>query len=404
MKLPVLGVESSGLLVQGFKAAGIPCGIKKGNKKDLALIYTETPAVIAGVFTKNKVKAAPIIVEIERIKGGECSAIIINSGNANACTGKRGIKDARNMANLAAKVLGTKNDNVMVASTGVVGEPIPMDKIERAVPHLAKGLSPVGWFEAAEAIMTTDTFPKLAMEEGRVGGRPVRIVGIAKGAGMISPDMATMLAFVVTDAVMDRRTLQVLLRRAVNRSFNRITVDGDESTNDMVLMLANGLAGNKSFKTQDSIFKTFQGMLDRLCLKLAHMIVKDGEGATKFLEIRVKGGRTESDAIKAARSVANSLLVKTAFFGEDLNWGRIMVALGSSGVDLDANKVNINLGKLPIVRGGVATGGEKVAKRYMKERDIEVTIDLKMGDKSAVIWTTDLSCDYVKINANKYSR
>jgi glutamate N-acetyltransferase/amino-acid N-acetyltransferase len=401
MKLPALGVESSGIFVQGFKAAGMPCGIKKDKKKDLALIYTETPAVVAGVFTKNKVKAAPVVIDIERIKEKKCNAVIINSGNANACTGKKGIKDAREMTSLAAKALGVKSDHVMVASTGVIGEPLPMDKIGRATSHLASGLSTSGWLEAAEAIMTTDTFPKVAMEEGRVGGRPVRVIGIAKGAGMIAPDMATMLAFVVTDAAIEKRTLQTLLRRAVNRSFNMITVDGDTSTNDMVLMLANGLAGNKRFKVQDSMFGIFQSMLDRLCLKLAHMIVKDGEGATKFLEIKVKGGRTEGDAVKAARAVANSLLVKTAFFGEDANWGRIMVALGSSGVDVDANRVNIYLGKLPIVRGGVATGRGKEAKRFMKERNIEVTIDLKMGDKGAVIWTTDLSCDYVKINATR---
>jgi glutamate N-acetyltransferase/amino-acid N-acetyltransferase len=337
---------------------------------------------------------------MERIRGGRCGAVIINSGNANACTGRRGARDARRMAGEAAKALGIAPELLFVASTGVIGEPLPVERIIKGAPRLAKRVSPTGWREAAEAIMTTDTFPKLVQEEGVIGGAPVRILGVAKGSGMIAPDMATMLAFIVTDAAIEQSELQSVLRSAVKRSFNRITVDGESSTNDMVLLLANGVAGNKRVRAGSSGLRQFSEMVERVCVQLATLIVKDGEGATKLLEIRVKGAKSEGDAVKAARRIANSLLVKTAFFGEDANWGRIMAALGSAGVEMEPESVNISLGRVPIVRGGRATGREGEAVKVIREREIKLTVDLRVGGGEATVRSTDLSYDYVRINAS----
>ncbi|MCP3678163.1 MAG: bifunctional glutamate N-acetyltransferase/amino-acid acetyltransferase ArgJ, partial [Deltaproteobacteria bacterium] len=300
--------EESGA-VPGFSAGSIACGIKKGRKRDLTLIVSKTPAVVAGVFTRNRVKAAPLLLTMERVKGGRCGAVIINSGNANACTGKRGMRDAVRMAGEAAKALGVEPEEVLVASTGVIGEPLPVDRIIKGVPRLAKRVSSslAGWRDAAEAIMTTDTFPKLVQEEGVICGTPISILGVAKGSGMIAPDMATMLAFFVTDAAIEQSELQSVLRSAVKRSFNRITVDGESSTNDTVLLLANGAAGNGRVRAGSSGLKQFSKMVERICVQLATLIVKDGEGATKFLEIRVKGAKSEGEAVKAARRIANSL-------------------------------------------------------------------------------------------------
>ena len=388
--------------VPGFSAGSIACGIKKGRKRDLALIVSETPAVVAGVFTRNRVKAAPLLLTMERIRGGRCGAVIINSGNANACTGRRGARDARRMAGEAAKALGIAPELLFVASTGVIGEPLPVERIIKGAPRLAKRVSSsvAGWREAAEAIMTTDTFPKLVQEEGVIGGAPVRILGVAKGSGMIAPDMATMLAFIVTDAAIEQSELQSVLRSAVKRSFNRITVDGESSTNDMVLLLANGVAGNKRVRAGSSGLRQFSEMVERVCVQLATLIVKDGEGATKLLEIRVKGAKSEGDAVKAAKRIANSLLVKTAFFGEDANWGRIMAALGSAGVEMEPESVNISLGRVPIVRGGRATGREGEAVKVIREREIKLTVDLRVGGGEATVRSTDLSYDYVRINAS----
>jgi len=383
-------------------AGSIACGIKKGRARDLALIVSETPAVVAGVFTKNRVKAAPLLLTRERVEGGVCRAVIINSGNANACTGKRGMRDAVKMAGESAKAIGVEPEEVLVASTGVIGEPLPLDKIVKGVPRLAKRVAPstAGWREAAEGIMTTDTFPKLVQEDGVIGGTPIKLIGVAKGSGMIAPDMATMLAFVVTDAAVEQRELQSVLRRAVKRSFNRITVDGESSTNDTVLLLANGAAGNGRLRAGSAGLKQFSAMVERVCDHLATLIVKDGEGATKLLEIRVKGAKSEGDAVKVAKRIANSLLVKTAFFGEDANWGRIMAALGSAGVEMEPDIVNIFLGAVPIVRGGVATGREGEAAKVIREREITLTVDLRVGDGEATVKTTDLSYDYVRINGS----
>ncbi len=393
-------VNRKPITVNGFKAGGVACGIKKGRKKDLALIYSETPVIVAGVFTKNKIKAASVILNMEKVKNGICNAIIVNSGNANACTGKKGVKDALKTASLTAKHLAVDQDNVMIASTGVIGNFLPMDKIKKSIPNLVKALSPYGWERAAEAIMTTDTYPKLAIEEGRIGGKQIKILGIAKGSGMIAPNMATMLSFLVTDAAIGKGALRSALKSSVALTFNKITIDGDCSTNDMVIALANGIAANKRIGAKGPDLEQFKGIMKRLCLKLAHMIVKDGEGATKSAKVMVKGAKTPSDAHMAARAIAESLLVKTALFGEDANWGRMMAALGHSGADIDPDKVRLSIGRVPVVRNGSATGKDIEASKEMKSEDIKITVDLKMGSSSDVIWTSDISYDYVKINAS----
>jgi len=402
-------VKLSNLFVPGFKAAGIACGIKKNGNKDLALIYSEVPAVAAAVFTTNKIKAAPVLIDIQRIKKGLCQAVIINSGNANACTGKKGLDAAVKTVTLLEKQLGIKKGLVMVSSTGVIGEPLPIDKIKKGIPTLNSQLSTLnaayGWGNAAEAIMTTDAFPKIVVEKGKVGDKEITILGIAKGAGMICPDMATMLAYIATDATIERKTLQTALNKAVDKSLNSITVDGDTSTNDTVLLLANGKAGNREVRSQESgvrskDYKTFRNMLERVCLKLAHMIVRDGEGATKFLEIKVKGAKTKMDAKQTAMTIANSLLVKTAFFGEDANWGRIMAAIGRAGIDVKSDRISIYFDNIPVVKKGNGVGRDKEVSKIIKKRDICLTIDLGLGKTEKTVWASDLSYDYVKINAS----
>ena len=402
---PLPRFSGSRFSVPGFKAAGIACGIKKNNKKDLALIFSEAPATVAGLFTTNKIKAAPVLVDMQRIKKGVCHAVIINSGNANACTGKKGMTAAVKTVTLIEKALGIKKGLAMVSSTGVIGELLPVvNGIEKGIPKLIDALSEEGWDNAAKAIMTTDAFPKIAFEKGKIDGKEVSMLGIAKGAGMICPDMATMLAYIVTDAAVEQNALQNALKNAVNKSFNSITVDGDTSTNDTVLALANGKAGNrpvgsKQYAVSSKDYKTFCGMLEKVCLKLAHMIVRDGEGATKFLEIKVKGAKKEADAKNIALVIANSLLVKTAFFGEDANWGRIMAAIGRAGVDIIGEKISIYFNNTPVVKNGSGTSRDKEADKVIKKKDICLTVDLGMGKAGATVWTTDLTYEYVKINA-----
>src|SRR3989304_832612 len=399
-------VKLSNLFVPGFKAAGIACGIKKNGSKDLALIYSETPAVTAGMFTKNKIKAAPVLLDMQMIKKGLCQAVIINSGNANACTGKKGMAAALKTASLLEKKVGIENGLAMVSSTGVIGELLPiMNGLEKGIPKLGNVLSVNGWSDSAEAIMTTDAFPKVAIEKGKIGGKEITILGIAKGAGMICPNMATMLAFIATNAAIERRTLQSALKKAVDKSFKCITVDGDTSTNDTVLILANGKAGNREVRSQESgvrskDYKTFCNMLERVCLKLAHMIVRDGEGATKFLEIKVKGAKTKMDAKQTAMTIANSLLVKTAFFGEDANWGRIMAAIGRAGIDVKSDRISIYFDNIPVVKKGNGVGRDKEVSKIIKKRDICLTIDLGLGKTEKTVWASDLSYNYVKINAS----
>ncbi|MBI5192172.1 MAG: bifunctional glutamate N-acetyltransferase/amino-acid acetyltransferase ArgJ [Nitrospirae bacterium] len=383
---------------KGFLASGIYAGIKRTEKPDLSIIYSEQEATAAGVFTINKVKAPPVILTQRYIKKGIARAIVVNSGNANACTGKQGMIDAEEMAELTAKALSIKKGEVYVSSTGVIGEPLPMEKIRASIGKAVEALSAIGGDMAAAGIMTTDTFPKKIAVRGMVGGKMITVGGIAKGSGMIHPKMATMLAFITTDAVLDKRTLSGALKRAVDKSFNRITVDGDTSTNDMAICLANGMAGNNSLKGKELEF--FQEMLDFVCYTLGRMIVKDGEGATKLVEIKVKGAKNIKDAEKVGFAVANSNLVKTALFAADPNWGRIMAAIGYSGAAICEEKIAIFFDKTKFVNNGIGRGKDieqKVAE-VMRQKEYTITIDLNSGDAEANILTSDLTYDYVKIN------
>jgi len=378
---------------QGFKAAGLACGIKESGKKDLALIFSQVPAKAAAVFTSNKIKAAPLEVSRRHLSNGVAQAIIINSGNANACTGRQGFDDALQMAQSVAEPLKISPQDVLVASTGVIGNFLPMVKIKEGVKRAIQSLTDQGSSNAAEAIMTTDTFPKEIAFEFEIEGRRVRIGGIAKGSGMIAPNMATMLAFLTTDVKIDEPFLKDCLKRAVDSSFNTITVDGQMSTNDMVAILANGMVGNKELGL-------FEEALHLVCQELAKMIVKDGEGATKFVEIVIEGAMSQDQAKGIALAIANSNLVKTAFYGEDANWGRIMAALGSSGGEIDPDKIEIFFGTERIVVQGVGIpyDQDKVSQ-ILKSPEIQVTVNLNLGQAQARVWTTDLSPEYVKINA-----
>jgi glutamate N-acetyltransferase/amino-acid N-acetyltransferase len=386
---------------RGFRAAGLYCGIRKA-KKDLALIFSDSPAIVAGVFTLNKTQAAPILVDkLQLKKTNLCSAVVVNSGNANACTGERGLNDAWTMVMETAKALNIPEEQALVSSTGVIGQYLPMEKIVSGVRQLAGQLSRAGSTEAAEAIMTTDTYPKQIAVRFTVRDALVTIGGIAKGSGMIAPNMATMLAFLTTDAAISTDALRKALSRANNRSFNRITVDGDMSTNDMVLILANGEAGNQPIKEDTEEYQLFVSALEYVMIKLAKMIARDGEGATKLIEIAVRGAKSESEAAQAARSVANSNLVKTAIHGNDANWGRIMAAVGYSGIDFDPDVVEISFNGLPILkkRYEIVLDEEK-AKEALAQDHVVVTIDLNQGDGFARFWTCDLSKEYVHINAS----
>ncbi len=384
----------------GFKAAGVASGLKKKGGKDLGLIFSETPANAAGAFTRNLVKAAPVILDMERIASGVCQALIVNSGNANCCTGEKGFRDAETMAALAAEQVGVSPDLVLVASTGVIGQPLAVEKIAAAAPALADALRPDGFSDLAEAIMTTDTFPKTASAGGELGGKEFTIIGLAKGAGMIRPDMATMLCFVCTDAAAAPEVLKEVLAQAADRTFNRITVDGDTSTNDTVILLANGASGAQ---VNDGPGKrTFQNALDRVMDDLARMIVKDGEGATKCVEIRVTGAISDADARKAADAVANSNLVKTALFGQDANWGRIIAAVGRAGIPMDPRTVDIYFDTVMMVQHGEGLGdaAETAVSDVLKKPEFTITVSLNMGHGEAAVLTCDFSLDYVRINAD----
>lgn len=394
-------LDSKNFSVPGYKTWGIHCGIKKTDKKDLAVIVSDREASMAGVFTKNRVKAASVVLGMSKVKTGKGRIIVANSGCANACTGKQGFLDARETAELAANEFGTKPDMVYVASTGVIGETLPLPKIRTGIATAAGLLAPTGWGQAAEAIMTTDILPKIAVVQEEIGGKTITLAGITKGSGMIHPNMATMLCFIVTDSLIAAPMLRKMLTASVDLSFNRITVDGDTSTNDMVLFMANGAAGNKRVAPGSKDLKKLQACLDAVTLSLALQIVKDGEGATKFVEITVRGAKNPVEAKRAVSAVAKSSLVKTALFGEDANWGRIMAVLGSCGVDMDEVRTDISFGKTKLVEKGVAMGrhAEKEAAAALRQREIHIGIDLHKGKGESTIWTTDLSTEYVKINA-----
>lgn len=394
-------LDSKNFSVPGYKAWGIHCGIKKTDKKDLAVIVSDRDASIAGVFTKNRVKAASVVIDTAKVKSGKGRIIVANSGCANACTGKQGFLDARETAEIVANEFGTTADLVYVASTGVIGETLPVAKIRTGIATAAGLLSPAGWGQAAEAIMTTDLYPKISVVQEEIGGKTITLAGIAKGSGMIHPDMATMLCFIVTDALVAAPMLRKMLGESVNRSFNVITVDGDTSTNDMVLCMANGAAGNKRIAPGTKEARKLQACLDAVTKSLALQVVKDGEGATKFVELTVRGAKNPVEARRAASAIAKSSLVKTALFGEDANWGRIMAVLGSCGVDMEEGRTDISFGKTKLVEKGVAMGkhAEKEAAAALKQREIHIGVDLHKGKGESTIWTCDLSTEYVKINA-----
>ncbi len=392
---------------KGYTAAGIHVGIKKA-KKDLALIYSERPASIAGAFTQNVVRAAPVLWDEKIVqRGNSAHAILINSGNANACTGEKGEADCAQMAALTAKTLGgdIQADQVCVCSTGVIGVPLPMETIEKGitaiVPELAEDADHAD--DAAHAILTTDTFKKEIAIEVEIAGRPVTISGIAKGSGMIHPDMATMLSFIVTDASISSELLQKMVGYSIADSYNMISVDGDTSTNDTVLVMANGASDTQEL-TEDSIwFEDFKEAFDAVHLYLAKSIVRDGEGAGKFLEASVMGTASKEDARIIAKSIITSNLVKTAFFGEDANWGRILCAAGYSGVSFDPLKVSLKIsskaGSVTLLTEGTPVSfDEEYALSILKEQEIIISMVLEEGSAQAAAWGCDLSYEYVKIN------
>jgi|SRR5579884_309401 len=393
-------IEGGITAVEGFTAAGTFAGIKKIEKADLALIFSETVCNVAGVFTKNRFPAPPLLLDRKHLRKKKGRAIIANSGNANAFTGERGYRDAEAMAEAAARALSVPIESVYVASTGVIGEFLPIEKITGAVPRLAAQLSPNGGRAAAEAIMTTDTFPKEIAFVGEVGWREVKVGGIAKGSGMIHPNMATMLSFLTTDASITPQLLQEALRQAVDRSFNCISVDGDTSTNDMVLCFASGRRG-KEIRSKGAAYRQFVSLLEKACQTLAKMIVRDGEGATKLVEVKVIGARSDAAARRIAESIARSNLVKTAFFGQDANWGRIVAAIGNAGVPVRPEQVDLFFGSEALVRKGIYQGkaAESKVAALLKQREIELTVYLHSGKGQATFWICDLSFDYVKINA-----
>ncbi|MBC8286542.1 MAG: bifunctional glutamate N-acetyltransferase/amino-acid acetyltransferase ArgJ [Nitrospinae bacterium] len=389
--------------VPGFKAVGLSCGIKAKNIKDLALIVSDVPATAAGVFTKNRVVSPGVTWSRRALaKSGSCRAIVINSGNANTVVGPKGMKDCDAITKIISEELSIPQKEVLIASTGVIGVPLPSEKILQAAPELVKklGRTEKSWTDAAEAIMTTDLVSKSDRVQYTFKGKRITIGGITKGSGMIHPDMATMLGFLHTDAVIDSKTLKMALIEAASRSFNRITVDGDNSTNDCVIVLANGEAKNPAIKPNTPGYREFLKALTAICKNLASKIILDGEGATKFVTVRVQGGKTRKQAYLIANSVATSSLVKTALFGEDPNWGRIFCAVGNAGAPFDPDKVDIVLNKNLLVKSGNPTNlsPQKLVKA-MRQHEINITIDLHDGKEWEEVLTCDFSYDYVKINA-----
>ncbi|HET7626388.1 MAG TPA: bifunctional glutamate N-acetyltransferase/amino-acid acetyltransferase ArgJ [Verrucomicrobiae bacterium] len=430
-------VPGSVIAPKGFKAAGVFCDIKrlgtgkgsqKGNKRDLALIVSEAPATVAGMFTTNQVCAAPVKICVERVKRGTARAIVVNSGNANACTGKQGLAHAREMADFTERALNLPRGSALVGSTGRIGVTLPMDNVRAGIIEAGVGLgsSTEHAANAAEAIMTSDTRPKQIAVEFKLNGKKIRIGGMCKGAGMIQPGMsatgkrpaalpngglhATMLCFITTDALIEARTLQTALQEAVAQSFNRITVDGDMSTNDTVLVLANGLAGNENLKSQISNLKTFQAALNHVCLELAKMIVRDGEGVHRVVTVRVNGAKSIADADSAARAIANSALVKTSWHGGDPNWGRILDAIGYSAAKVVEEKIDIGYsgpnGKKilwSLKRGQPTPVGFKELCAAVAPKEFELHINLNLGRAGAVMYAADLTEEYVDFNKGDVS-
>ena len=397
-------LEGSITAPAGFAAAGIHAGLKKA-KKDMAAIVSACDAVTAATFTTNKVKAAPVIWDQGVLKGGVARAVIVNSGNANACTGEDGLRDAETTAGIAASLLGTEKGKVYVSSTGVIGVKLDMERIVSGVRTLCPLVSADGGHEAAEAICTTDTFTKEAAASVMIGDVKVTVGGMAKGSGMIHPNMATMLSYITTDAVISQETLQHLLGATVEDTFNMISVDGDTSTNDTCIVLANGMAGNAEILYGTKEYEEFSEAFRHVLGTLARMITRDGEGAGRFIEMKVSNALSKEDARKLARSVVSSSLVKAAFFGSDANWGRIMCAMGYSGADFDPSLVDLSFtspaGTIEVVHSGDPVPfDEDEAKRILLEKEITVAVDCHQGASSAVAWGCDLTYDYVRINGD----
>ncbi len=389
---------------KGFKAAGVKAGIKKSGNLDLALIYSEKEAAVAGTFTKNQVAAAPVFVSKEVVKGGKAHAICANAGCANACTGDRGMENARAMAKAAADAVGCAPGEVIVASTGVIGVQLPMEKVTAGVKAAAAELAEDGSVNAGNAIITTDTYSKACATEVEIGGKKVRFGAIAKGSGMIQPDMATMLCFITTDAAISQPLLQAALSEVVEVSFNMISIDGDMSTNDMAVVLANGEAGNAAITEKGKDYEVFRDTLKELCTSLSQRIAADGEGATKFLTIHVTGAKSFESAKQVAMSVSKSPLVKTAFFGEDPNWGRVICAVGYAGVPMEPEKTVVKFGGIPVYARGVGASFDEAAlRKVMAEHDVVIDIELGLGDAEATVWSCDFSYEYVKINGEYHT-
>ena len=388
------------MIPKGFLFSTVEAAIKKPGRKDLALIYSEAEANTAGMFTSNKVKAAPVKLDMKKIRTGRGQAIIVNSGNANACTGKKGMEDAVEMARLVAHRLKMKSSLVYACSTGVIGTPMPMDRIRAKISGLMENFGKSAIEDVAAAIMTTDTFPKILRKKVRIGSKVGNIAGICKGAGMICPHMATMLCFIMTDLSVNQQTLNRALKDSVKKSFNRITIDGDMSTNDTVLIMANGMIGNEELSERSEAYTAFKKSLDEITYGLSRLIALDGEGATKLVEIELKGAKSEADAEKAAFAVANSNLVKTAIYGNDSNWGRIMAAIGYSGIDMKEEKVDIYFGRVKAVDKGLTTGRDTEAAKVLKGKNIKIVIDLHLGKYAAKVLTCDMTEEYIRINAD----
>lgn len=392
-------------LVKGIKAAGISCGLKKSGKKDLCLIYSEEKGISAGAFTQNQVKAAPVLLSMKNVESENVQALIINSGNANACNGAKGYEDAVTTTELVAKNLNILPSEVLVQSTGIIGLPLPMDKLISGINNICPKLSKDGGEDASLAILTTDTFPKTVTVQIEIDNKTVTIAGIAKGSGMIHPNMATMLGNIFTDVNISKELLNETFKESIDNTFNMISVDGDTSTNDMCIIIANGAAENKLIDTKDENFKIFKDALNYVNESLAKLIAKNGEGATKLLEVSVSNGKTKKDSKLVAKSIITSNLTKCAFFGEDANWGRILCAIGYSKADLNIESIDIHLNSkedsVQVVKDGAGLAfDEDYIKKILEEDKINILVDLKNGNHNAKAWGCDLSYEYVKINGS----
>jgi glutamate N-acetyltransferase / amino-acid N-acetyltransferase len=394
-------VERIARPVAGFRAAGIHAGIK-AQAKDLALIVCDEVASVAAVFTRSSVVGAPVEVSRARVKRGRARGVVVNSGCSNVAMGARGIRDAHTMARQAAKAIGCEESDVLIASTGVIGQPLPLEILKVGIPKAVAALSPDGMAEAAEAIRTTDTFAKLASAQVRIGGETVTLQGIAKGAGMIEPNMATMLSFLTTDAKISPALLRKLLRRVVDATFNRLSVDGETSTSDSVMLFASGRAMRTTLRPGTAAAARFEAALRAVCEDLVRQLARDGEGATKLLLVDVRGARSAREADRAARRIGNSLLVKTAVFGGDPNWGRILQTIGAARIAWHPERTQIRVGGVPVFTRGRSAGpaARKRAEVALRAEEIEIRVDLGRGPGEARLFTCDLTYEYIRVNAD----